>query len=172
MSREFIVSEKDGSVKKIICSACGAMVSKTDLKCPNCGEVWICAKCGAEFGEKDLKCPKCPPVQNSIAQPTESYKTSTNSQKHDSISSSLPAINKVVNVTLTGGIIGMLGGSPHGSLNKIIERENQNGWKVIQIIPSDQGNLFISILRFLVLIITLFFYTTASGYYIIMEKSK
>jgi hypothetical protein len=81
-----------------------------------------------------------------------------------------PEINKVVNVTLTGGIIGMIGGSPDGSLNKIITRENQNGWKVIQIIPSDQGNLFINILRFIVLIMTLFFYTTTSGYYIILEK--
>lgn len=88
-----------------------------------------------------------------------------------SISSALPGTNKVVNVTLTGGIIGMFGGSPHGTLNRIIKRENQKGWKVIQIIPSDQGNLFISILRFIVLIVTLFFYTTASGYYIIMEKS-
>jgi predicted RNA-binding Zn-ribbon protein involved in translation (DUF1610 family) len=112
MSREFLVSEKDGSVKKIICSTCGAMASKTDLKCPNCGEIWICAKCGAEFSENDMECPKCPPLQNLKVQPTESYKKSANSQKNDSVNSTPPAINKVVSVTLTGAIIGAILGIP------------------------------------------------------------
>lgn len=86
------------------------------------------------------------------------------------VSSPLPEINKVVNVTLTGGIIGMMGGAPEARLNKVISRENKNGWKVVQIIPSDQGNLFINILRFIILIVTIFLFTSVSGYYVIFEK--
>ncbi len=81
-------------------------------------------------------------------------------------------LNKVVNVTLTGGIIGLIGNSPQNSLNRQISKENANGWKVIQIIPSESGNILLIILRLLLLICTLFFYTTANGYYVIMEKKE
>lgn len=80
--------------------------------------------------------------------------------------------NKVVNVTLTGGIIGLIGDSPQNSLNRRIRKENANGWKVIQIIPSASGNILLIILRLLILICTLFFYTTANGYYVIMERKQ
>jgi hypothetical protein len=77
---------------------------------------------------------------------------------------------KVVNVTLTGGIIGILSLSPLNTLNKIIKREGANGWSVIQIIPAESGNIFLTILRLLVLVLTIFLYTTVNGYYIVMEK--
>ena len=73
MSRNFIFSKKDGSVKKIICSACGIIVSKSDLQCPNCGDIWVCSECGTEFGKNDLKCPKCRPVRNKSVRQTRSY---------------------------------------------------------------------------------------------------
>ena len=81
-------------------------------------------------------------------------------------------MNKVVNVTFAGGIIGLLAGSPLNSLNDIIEKENANGWRVIQIIPAASGNIFLVILRLLILAITLFLYTRENGYYIIMEKQE
>lgn len=80
-------------------------------------------------------------------------------------------MNKVVNVTLTGGIIGLLGDSPQSSLNRAIRRENAKGWRVVQVVPSASGNIFLIILRLFLLMITLLFYTTANGYYLIMEKS-
>ena len=79
-------------------------------------------------------------------------------------------LNKVVNVTLTGGIIGLIGVRPNNALNRRIKNENVNGWKVIQIIPSSSGNILLSILRVILLIVTLFLYTTADGYYVIMER--
>lgn len=79
-------------------------------------------------------------------------------------------LNKVVNVTLVGGIIGLIGARPNNALNSRIKKENANGWKVIQVIPSSSGNLLLSILRVILLIITLFLYTTANGYYVIMER--
>lgn len=78
--------------------------------------------------------------------------------------------NKVVNVTLIGGLIGLFGSSPQNRLNSRIKKENANGWRVVQIIPSDSGNIFLTIFRLLLLIITLFLYTTSNGYYVIMER--
>ncbi len=79
-------------------------------------------------------------------------------------------INKVINVTLTGGIIGMLGVSPQKSLNKRIKKENAKGWKVVQIIPAASGNILLYIVRLIILALTFFLYTPANGYYIILEK--
>jgi len=81
-------------------------------------------------------------------------------------------MNKVVNVKLMGGIIGYLAVSPQNKLNKVIKNENRDGWHVIQVIPAASGNLFLIILRFLILLITLFLYTQTNGYYIIMEKCE
>ncbi len=80
-------------------------------------------------------------------------------------------INKVCKVSLIGGLIGLFSGSPVDSLNKRIKIENAQGWEVIQIIPDTNLNLLELILRILLLIITLFIYTTSNGYYIIL-KSK
>ena len=80
--------------------------------------------------------------------------------------------NKIVNVTLTGGIIGLLSDSPQNALNTKIKSENSKGWKVVQIIPADSGNLFLSIFRFLLLVCTIFLFTTANGYYVILEREQ
>ena len=79
-------------------------------------------------------------------------------------------MNKVVNVTLVGGIIGALSSSPQNRINNVILQENANGYKVIQVIPSASGNIFLTIIRALILVLTLFLYTTTNGYYVIMEK--
>lgn len=81
-------------------------------------------------------------------------------------------LNKVVNVTLTGGIIGMLGSSPQNALNNRIKKENANGWRVLQVIPADSGNIFLAILRIIILCLTIFLYTTANGYYVILERKN
>ena len=92
------------------------------------------------------------------------------SKKVDDTPTAADQTNKVVNVTLTGGIIGLFASSPQNSLNNTIKRENANGWRVVQIIPADSGNIFLYIFRLLLLIITLFIFTTVNGYYVIMEK--
>jgi hypothetical protein len=78
--------------------------------------------------------------------------------------------NKIVNVSLVGGLIGLFTSSPQSQLNNRISKENSMGWRVIQIIPADSGNAFLFIFRLLLLIFTLFLYTTANGYYVVMEK--
>ena len=92
--------------------------------------------------------------------------------KEDNVDVSSDQRNKVVNITLTGGLIGLFGASPQNSLNNRITKENANGWRVVQVIPADSGNVFLTIFRLLLLVITLFLYTTANGYYIIMERTQ
>ncbi len=81
-------------------------------------------------------------------------------------------LNKVVNVTLAGGIIGMLGSSPQNALNNRIKKENASGWRVIQVIPAYNGNILLAILRIIILCLTIFLYTTANGYYVILERKN
>ncbi|AMC11379.1 hypothetical protein Lupro_08950 [Lutibacter profundi] len=80
--------------------------------------------------------------------------------------------NKVINVTLNGGIIGLLADSPQRTLNRRIKKENADGWSVVQVIPADSGNLFLTIFRLVLLLLTLFIFTTANGYYVVMERRK
>ncbi len=81
------------------------------------------------------------------------------------------SINKVVRLNFMGGIIGFLTNDPHKALQKRVLQENKNGWRVVQVIPDISGNLFVYLLRILLLIITLFLYTQANGYFILFEKN-
>jgi len=78
--------------------------------------------------------------------------------------------NKVVKLNFKGGLIGFLIDNPHKALQKRVMQENKNGWRVIQVIPDISGNLFVYLFRFILLIITLFLYTQANGYFIIFEQ--
>ena len=85
---------------------------------------------------------------------------------------SMPKQNKIINVPLYGGIIGALSSSPLQRLNKEIRAANAQGWKVLRIIPSASGNLFLSVWRIILLCITLFFFTTKNGFYVVIEKAN
>ena len=80
--------------------------------------------------------------------------------------------NKVINVPMWGGIIGWLALAPQQRLNANIKEANAEGWRVVQIIQSESGNLFLFLLRLLLLCITLFLFTTANGYYVVLEKES
>jgi hypothetical protein len=86
------------------------------------------------------------------------------------IASNNRQINRIVKVTLSGGLIGLLAASPISSLNKKVIRENSQGWEVVQILPDTHLNLLIAALRIIILFFTLFIYTTASGYYIVLKR--
>ncbi|MDX9696810.1 MAG: hypothetical protein RBT49_13555 [Bacteroidales bacterium] len=83
---------------------------------------------------------------------------------------SLSQHNKIVNVTLWGGLLGIFGSSPKQRLAKAIEKENLNGYRTVQIIEAASGNILLWLLRLILLCITFFIFTTANGYYIILEK--
>ncbi len=96
----------------------------------------------------------------------------TNYTQENNINMNQNSTNKIANVTLTGGLLGMLADSPQNALNRRIRKENAQGWEVINIIPSASGNILLSIFRLLLLIVTLGIFTTANGYYIILKRSN
>ena len=79
---------------------------------------------------------------------------------------------RVVNVNLSGGIIGVLGDSPQSKLNKAAKAYSNDGWRVQQILPAAFPNLILLILRLILLLITLGLYTTREGYYLLLEKDE
>ena len=122
----------------------------------------------------DLEQPKNSTVKNylesTIKNTSQQYTTAKDREGNTLIP--VAQSNKVVNVTLTGGIIGLLAASPQNSLNSIIKEENDMGWRVIQVIPASSGNIFLFLFRLLILVGTLFIYTPVYGYYVIIERNK
>ena len=79
-------------------------------------------------------------------------------------------INKVVRISLSGGLIGALTTNPRKALEDRIEKENKNGWNALYFSEHKTSNLFIAILQFVVLVLTLFIWTFGAGYMILFEK--
>lgn len=80
-------------------------------------------------------------------------------------------MNKVIEVPLTGGLIGLFVASPHRALHNAVARENAEGWRVVQVIPAASGSIFYFLLRNLLLLVTLFLYTFDPGFYIFLERN-
>jgi hypothetical protein len=78
--------------------------------------------------------------------------------------------NKVVRLTLAGGLIGLLGTNPRRALDNEIDRHNQDGWNAIEFQPHLATNMLIRILQFLVLVCTLGIWTWGAGYLILFER--
>ncbi len=80
-------------------------------------------------------------------------------------------INKVVRVSFSGGLLGLLFGSSRGKVETIVQKHNADGWNVAEVI-SDSPNLLIWILRALILVLTLGLWTISNGYLFIFEKPR
>jgi hypothetical protein len=84
----------------------------------------------------------------------------------------LNKINKVVRISLSGGLIGLLLTNPRAALEQRIMKENSDGWSVVQVITHSDTNLAAMILRIAILIITLFLWTWGAGYLVIFERER
>ena len=80
--------------------------------------------------------------------------------------------NKVVRISLSAGLIGLLSTSPRRALETQIEKENKEGWNAIYILPHVETNLFAAILRLMVLCVTLSLWTWGAGYLILFERDS
>ena len=163
------------------CDKCGALLQAKDLKKEKC---WKCDEPVKQEVEVETQVeettqePKKSAAEKlgyalgkKIASKSRVQQATDFSMDNKEVSAEgVVQLNKVVNVTLVGCIIGLIGVRPNNALNSRIKKENVNGWKVIQIIPSSSGNLLLSILRVILLIVTLFLYTSADGYYVVMER--
>ena len=81
-------------------------------------------------------------------------------------------INKIVRVSLPGGLIGALGVNPRYALEHVIVKHNAAGWNCHQIIPHTTRNLFIILLQVLVLIMTIGLWTFGAGYLLLFEMDS
>ena len=80
--------------------------------------------------------------------------------------------NKVVRISLSGGIIGLLTTNPRRALDNAIDKHNQDGWNAVYFSEHKQTNILAVILQIVVLICTLFLWTFGAGYLILFEKEK
>ncbi len=45
--------------------------------------------------------------------------------------------NKVVRISYSGGLLGLIFGSARGKLEKVLEENNSNGWSLAEVIPDN-----------------------------------
>ena len=80
--------------------------------------------------------------------------------------------NKVVRVSLSGGALGLLLTNPRRALDKTIEEQNSRGWNAVYFAEHRTSNLFVLLLQFIVLVLTLFLWTFGAGYMVLFEKEE
>ena len=80
--------------------------------------------------------------------------------------------NKVDEVNFVGGLIGWLVVNPRSTIDKRVSEANDAGWSLVQIQPSSGSNLVISVLRFIILTLTLGLLTFGDGVYLVFEKEE
>ena len=78
--------------------------------------------------------------------------------------------NKVVRISLMGGLIGALTTNPRKALEEAIDKENNEGWNAIHIEPHSTANLLVWVLQLVVLVCTLGLWTWGGGYMVLFEK--
>jgi len=83
---------------------------------------------------------------------------------------SMAKVNKVVRISLSGGIIGWLTTNPRKALDNRLKKENADGWNAVYFSNHFEANLFVKILSIVVLCLTLFMWTWGAGYLVLFEK--
>lgn len=78
--------------------------------------------------------------------------------------------SKVVHINLMGGLIGLLATNPRRALEQKIDQENRDGWNAIYFQAHRDTNLLGIILKFIVLVCTLFLFTWGAGYMVLFER--
>jgi hypothetical protein len=77
--------------------------------------------------------------------------------------------NKVVRISYSGGLLGLVFGSARGKLEKVLEDNNAQGWNLAEVVP-DNPNLIIWIFRLVLLSLTLGLWTLSNSYLLILER--
>ena len=78
-------------------------------------------------------------------------------------------VNLVERINYSGWLLGFLFASSRGKLQDTVEQRNNGGWN-LHIIHPDNPNIFIVLLRLLVLILTAGLWTIGSSELLIFEK--
>lgn len=78
--------------------------------------------------------------------------------------------NKVLRVSLSGGIIGWMTTNPRKALDNAISSANKEGWTATHIDNHSNSNLLIRVIQLVVLLLTFFLWTWSDGYLVLLEK--
>jgi hypothetical protein len=81
-------------------------------------------------------------------------------------------VNKVVRVSLSGGLIGLLTTNPRRAIDNAIDKANQDGYHCHQIVPHSSRNLLVILIQITVLLATLFLWTWGAGYILLFQKER
>ncbi|MGL5955464.1 MAG: hypothetical protein ACRC0X_02495 [Brevinema sp.] len=76
--------------------------------------------------------------------------------------------NKVVTISLRGGLLGLFQ-SPQAQIQKVLEQEAVDGWKVKFVLPPNPNPLFF-LIQTLLCIITLFIYFPLPSYMVLFDR--
>ena len=79
-------------------------------------------------------------------------------------------MNRVVRIGLAGGLIGAVVTNSRAAFEKSITQQNAQGWNLCEVVPIGGTNLFMLIIRLLILVLTLGLFTLGSNYLLIFEK--
>lgn len=80
--------------------------------------------------------------------------------------------SKVDEVSFLGGLIGFLFVNPRLIIDRRVKEANANGWRLVQIVPSSGTNFLITVLRAVLLVLTLGLITFGDGMYLVFEKDS
>ena len=79
--------------------------------------------------------------------------------------------NKVVRVSLSGGLIGLIFTNPAKALNRCMAKYNKEGWRFVFKIPHKQRNIFMLLLENVILVATIGLWTFDAGYLVTFERN-
>ena len=79
-------------------------------------------------------------------------------------------LNKIDRISLAGGLLGLLFTDPRKALDDRVNDANKAGWRLVQVVPHLSTNWLITILRAILLLITLGLFTFGDGYLLVFEK--
>lgn len=82
------------------------------------------------------------------------------------------SVNKIVRISLAGGIIGSTFTNPRKALEEHIRKENLQGWRAVHFDHHRDNNALMSLLRLLTLIFTGGLWTWSPGYLVLFEREK
>jgi hypothetical protein len=78
-------------------------------------------------------------------------------------------MNKVIRISYSGGLLGLIFGSARGKLEKVLTEHNRDGWNLAEVVE-DNPNLVIWVIRFVLLILTLGLWTLSTGQLLVLER--
>jgi hypothetical protein len=78
--------------------------------------------------------------------------------------------NRVERITLAGGLIGALVTNSKVAFEKRIDASNAEGWNLCHVEPLSGANLFMLLIRIIILVLTLGLFTLGASYLLIFER--